>query len=264
MGEISGCIDRECYEKVITIEPQLKGLILRSLISIDRGHIMTTLTKQQKAIFLAKKQLSIFVCDSVNLEGIPMTLPEIQTLMDGVTVGGHKLSDQQIALNQIEAWKALFLSLETDSFRFAKDFVCQLHAIAAKDEALEWGHFRTSGVTIAGTISYTPPVAEKLDGIFSELVDALQKIDDPIDRGIHVFLTMARTQFFFDVNKRLGRLMMNGILLENGAAAINVPAKRQLEFNTLMLKFYETGNQIEMNQFLRSCIDHEIEKIVNS
>ena len=75
---------------------------------------------------------------------------------------------------------------------------------------------------------------------------------------------MARTQFFFDVNKRLGRLMMNGILLENGAAAINVPAKRQLEFNTLMLKFYETGNQTAMNQFLRSCIDPEIEKMITS
>lgn len=98
---------------------------------------MTTLTKQQKAILLAKKQLSIFVCDSVNLEGIPLTLPEILTLVDGVSVGGYKLSDQQIALNQIEAWNALIQSLETNSFRFAKDFVCQLHAIAAKDEALE-------------------------------------------------------------------------------------------------------------------------------
>lgn len=225
---------------------------------------MTTLTRQQKALILAKKLLSMFVCDSVNLEGIPLTLPEIQTLMDGVTVGGHKLSDQQIALNQIEAWKTLFQSLETGRFRFTKDFVCQLHAIAAKDEALEWGHFRTSGVTIAGTISYIPPAAEKLDGIFSELIDSLKKIEEPVDRGIHAFLIMARTQFFFDVNKRLGRLMMNGILLENGAAAINVPAKRQLEFNKLMLDFYESGDQAAMNRFLRSCIDSEIIKMINS
>lgn len=75
---------------------------------------------------------------------------------------------------------------------------------------------------------------------------------------------MARTQFFFDVNKRLGRLMMNGILLENGATAINVPAKRQLEFNKLMLDFYESGDQAAMNQFLRSCIDSEIIKMINT
>lgn len=213
---------------------------------------------------LAKKQLSLFVCDAVNLEGIPLTLPEIQTLMDGITVGGHKLSDQQIALNQIEAWKKLFHSLETGTFQFIKDFVCQLHAIAAKDEALEWGHFRTSGVTIAGTTSYVPPAADQLDGIFSELVKELQEIDNPTDRGIHAFLTMARTQFFFDVNKRLGRLMMNGIILDHGHPAINVPAKRQLEFNTLMLDFYETGDQSKMNQFLRSCIDPKSSEIINS
>jgi hypothetical protein len=35
-----------------------------------------------------------------NLEGINLTLPEIQTLLDGVTVGGHKVSDQNIALIQ--------------------------------------------------------------------------------------------------------------------------------------------------------------------
>jgi len=53
-----------------------------------------------KAIMLAKRQLAEFVCDAVNLEGINFTLPEIQTLLEGITVGGHKVTDQQIALNQ--------------------------------------------------------------------------------------------------------------------------------------------------------------------
>lgn len=44
---------------------------------------------------IAKRQLAEFVCDAVNLEGLNFSLPEIQTLLDGVTVGGHKLSDQQ-------------------------------------------------------------------------------------------------------------------------------------------------------------------------
>lgn len=57
---------------------------------------------------LAKRQLAEFVCDAVNLEGINSPLPEIQTLLDGITVGGHKLSDQQIALNQADTWRTLF------------------------------------------------------------------------------------------------------------------------------------------------------------
>ena len=72
---------------------------------------------------------------------------------------------------------------------------------------------------------------------------------------------MARTQFFWDVNTRMGRFMMNGILLKEGYPVINVPVKRQLEFNTLMLAFYSSNDMQEMNQFLRSCINEKI--IVN-
>jgi len=36
------------------------------------------------------------------------SLPEIQTLLDGITVGGHKVNDQQIALNQADTWRVLF------------------------------------------------------------------------------------------------------------------------------------------------------------
>ncbi|WP_339138427.1 MAG: hypothetical protein WGN25_09120 [Candidatus Electrothrix sp. GW3-4] len=54
--------------------------------------------------------------------------------------------------------------------------------------------------------------------------------------------------------------MMNGFLLQNGFPAINLSAKRQLEFNRLMLDLYTTGEQEAMNSFLRSCLD---EKIIN-
>lgn len=102
-----------------------------------------------KALMLvAKRQLSELVCDAVNLEGHHFTLPEIQTLLGGVTVGGHKITDQQIALNQAETWRTLFKLIETDQFAITVEAVCDLHRIAAKDDALEWGRFRTGSVTI--------------------------------------------------------------------------------------------------------------------
>lgn len=68
-----------------------------------------------KALMLAKREIAVFVLDAVELEGIHFTLPEIQTLLEGITVGGHKLSDQQIAVNQGNAWKSLFQSQQTHS-----------------------------------------------------------------------------------------------------------------------------------------------------
>ncbi len=110
---------------------------------------------QDKALMLAQREVSVFVYDAVQLEGINFTLPEIQTLLEGITVGGHKLGEQQIAVNQGNAWRYLFSCIKSKEFLLNIDFVCQLHHIAAKEEALEWGTFRLGNVTIAGT-SYNP------------------------------------------------------------------------------------------------------------
>jgi Fic family protein len=214
-----------------------------------------------KALMLAKRQLAEFVYDAVNLEGINMTLPEVQTLLDGITVGGHKITDQQIVLNQAKAWRTLFDWIETGQFQLTAEKTCQLHSIAAYEEALYWGRFRSGGVTIAGT-DYRPPEASQLDQLFDEMIAESKGIAEVYDRAIYLFLTMARGQFFYDVNKRMGRFIMNGVLLNAGYPAINLPAKRQLEFNELMLAFYVSGEQKPMNLFLRSCLDERIIKIM--
>ncbi len=206
-----------------------------------------------KAVMLAKRQLAEFVCDAVNLEGINFTLPEIQTLLDGITVGGHKVTDQQITLNQAETWRTIFKLVENNQFEITVEKVCALHLIAAEDETLEWGKFRSGGVTISGT-GYMPPQADLLTELFDRMLNEVFGISDVYDQAIHLFLTMARNQFFYDVNKRMGCFIMNGFLLNFGYPAINLPAKRQLEFNQLMLIFYETGDQEQMNTFLRSCL----------
>lgn len=214
-------------------------------------------TNKPKALLLAKREVSVLVHDAVQLEGINFTLPEIQTLLEGVTVGGHKISDQQIALNQHEAWKHLFSAVQQDAFCVSQEFVCNLHAVAAKEEALEWGSFRSGMVSIAGT-EYVPPVPSVLNEQFEKLQAELKSMADIYDRAIHAFLAMARNKFFDDVNKRMGRFMMNGILLSAGYPAINLPAKKKLEFNQLMLPFYETGDETAMNAFMRGCLNEKM------
>ena len=74
---------------------------------------------------------------------------------------------------------------------------------------------------------------------------------------------MALGQFFYDVNKRMDRFMMKGILLSGGFPIINLPAKRQLEFNRFKMEFYASDQQQPMNVFLRTCLDERIIKIMS-
>ena len=216
---------------------------------------------REKALMLAQREVGVLVHDSVLLEGINFTLPEVNTLLEGVTVGGHKLSDQQVAINQGNAWRFLYAAVKNGDFVLSAAFVCALHEIAGKDGTLEWGRFRSGMVTIAGS-QYMPPQVSELPLKFDELVESTSVLDDIYDKAIHVFLSMALNQFFYDVNKRTGRLMMNGILLSAGFPALNLPAKRKLEFNELMMRFYESGDETEMNLFMRSCIDLRIAEIM--
>ncbi|WP_367869594.1 Fic family protein [Vibrio sp. B1Z05] len=207
---------------------------------------------------LAKRDVPALVYDAVNLEGVAMTLPEVQTILDGITVGGHRISDQNMALNQAKTWERIFELVDSSEFFFSKETALLLHNIAG-EEALEWGKFRSGYVSITGS-DYEPPAPQDLNEKWTEVQTLVDACNDIYDRAITAFLQMARAQFFWDVNKRTGRFMMNGILLSVGFPIINVPAKRQQEFNTLMLDFYASNDMQPMNQFLRSCLNKQIIK----
>jgi len=205
----------------------------------------------KKAIFIAKKLFAELVYDVTSLEGMPYTFPEVQTQLQGITVGGHKISDQKKLEQQALAWKRLIEMVEKQEFSLSKEIACQLQSIVAKDEAAEIGTFRSGGVVITGT-TYIPPRAEALDNNFREMLRRVSSLDVQ-DKGIVVSLDFARNQFFFDGNKRTGILMMNGIFLSNGMLPLSISAKRLLEYNETMIGFYESGRYEAMTAFLKSC-----------
>jgi Fic family protein len=100
---------------------------------------------------------------------------------------------------------------------------------------------RTSGVNIGGAEDILPK-ADELNSIFEDGVNEIKKINHSIIRAITYFLFGAKSQFFFDGNKRTSRLMMNGILLDNGYPILNIKAKNKLEFNRVMIKFYDNDD----------------------
>jgi len=206
----------------------------------------------KKACFLAKKSMSDFVYEMSQLEGNPFTFPEIQTLIDGVTVGGHKVSDEQQILNLVDSWQMLFAKISDNTFAINKETYCELQGYVARNEALEWGVFRNGSVTIAGT-EFKPPEANRLDEIFEAELADLEKVEHPAHKAMLMFLAGCRSQFFWDGNKRTSRLMMTGLLISNGLEAISIPSKKHLEFNQKMVDFYDSGNGTEMMEFLIHC-----------
>ena len=55
------------------------------------------------------------------LERNPFTYPEVKTLLDGVTVGGHKLSDEQQVLSIRNGWNYVIEAVLNNKVSFDMD-----------------------------------------------------------------------------------------------------------------------------------------------
>ena len=208
----------------------------------------------ERVTFRMHRMLPEFVWDASVLEGNPFTFPEVKTLLDGVTIGGRKISDQEQVLNLAESAKHLLALVKAGQFSFNKATFTELHGLVARREALEWGHFRGEGKETGYTPLATIAGAPELNRVFASGLQALE--DDapqPFEKAAAFFLFGALQQFFFDGNKRTSRFMMNGILMSAGIDAISVPAAKAQEFNENMVRFYLEMDATEMMAFLVGC-----------
>ncbi len=209
-------------------------------------------------LMLVEKLLPDVVYNMASLERNPYTYPEIKTLLDGVTVGGHKLSDEQQVLSIRNGWDFVIDSVLNNKVSLDINTFNQLSEIIAKEEALVSGKFRTGEVRIGGT-DFIPPKAEELERTFnSELPIIIERCKSKIDLAFEIFLWMSLNQFYYDGNKRISRLFANVILISSGQGIFNVRVKDRLQFNILMVRFYNTRDADDIFEFLYDyCLERD-------
>ncbi|WP_297452004.1 Fic family protein [Ferrovum sp.] len=220
----------------------------------------------ERVTFRFQRMLPEFVWDASVLEGNPFTFPEVKTLLEGVTIGGRRVADQEQVLNLAESSRRVLALVKAGKFSLDKTTFTDLHGLVARNESLEWGHFRGEGketnytpdVGLGEHGRYTPPAtiagAPELNRVFANGLEALEAdVKQPFEKAAAFFLFGALQQFFFDGNKRTARFMMNGILMSAGIDAISIPAAKAHEFNDKMVRFYLKRDATEMMAFLVDC-----------
>lgn len=207
----------------------------------DRFH----LTPEQ-SLFLAKKKWDENVYCGMRMENRAVTFPQTQTILNGVNVPNVQLDDIQAILNMRDAWKFL-LSTVNEEVTF--EYWCKLNEYIARNEALEWGKLRTGSVGISGT-DYEPPIPTR-EKTIEELENILSVPDaSATDKALEAFTWGARGQFFWDGNKSTSLMLANKILVSSGSGIMTITDKYMEQFNSLLLNYYNTGENEELKQFL--------------
>ncbi|MHB1252507.1 MAG: Fic family protein [Acidimicrobiales bacterium] len=211
-----------------------------------------------------RAHLPELIWNTAALEGNNFTLPEVKTLLDGVTVGGRRLDDAEQILALNDAYNRLDEMVGADEFELTKSVSDELHALLARHEAIESGSFRGEGAVTGGgavhlasggVVEGTPHGAggESLRAHFDHLVAYLAAVDDPRRRALIYFASAVRRQFYFDGNKRTARLMMTGELMSSGFEVVSVPFARKLEFNEALDALFSRDDATDLLRFLATC-----------
>ncbi len=202
------------------------------------------LTPEQN-LFLAKKKWDENVYCGMKMENRAVTFPQTKTILEGVNVPNVRLDDIQAILNMRDSWNYL---LQTISEPLTLDYLCKLNEFIARNEALEWGKLRTGSVGISGT-DYIPPVPDA-NIAASELEDILNADTTATEKALNVFAWGARSQLFWDGNKRTSLVAANKILISASAGMLTIKEDNMQQFNELLVDYYNTGNAATLKAFM--------------
>ena len=203
------------------------------------------LTREQN-VFVAKRNIVDYIWKSANLEGIGVTYPETQAIYDGGIVNGLTV-DKIIAINNLKyAWQFI---LENNDIDYDFKTLCQIHKLTCDKLVLDQnlGTLRTTPVNIGGT-SWKPqfPIESQIKEELTELLNKYTKTE----LAIEVMLWVMRRQMFIDGNKRVAMLFANKIMIDNGCGIITISQNIQSVFFEKLIKFYETGNNTDLKQWI--------------
>ena len=204
---------------------------------------------KEENIFLAKKMLVSSIYSSAKIEGLNVTFPETQTILDGINVSKVKLDDITCILNLRDAWNYVINNIDEE---VNLDFICMVNSFVSRNESLEWGKLRSGKVGISGT-SYVPsiPLKEEVEKKLKEIMS----IENITLRAIKYMLYGMRSQLFWDGNKRTSTIIANKIMINNGKGIILVQEEYIIEFNKLLTEYYNTSNDEKIIEFIyNNCI----------
>ena len=205
------------------------------------------LTREQN-VFVAKRNIVDYIWKSANLEGIDVTYSETQVIYDGGIVNGLTV-DKIIAINNLKyAWQFI---LENEDIEYDYKTLCQIHKLTCDKLVLDQnlGRIRSTPVNIGGTkwkpeFPIESQIKEELEGLLN------QSEKTKTETAIDIMLWIMRRQMFIDGNKRVAMLFANKIMIDNGCGIITISQENQPIFFEKLIKFYETGDNADLKQWI--------------
>ncbi len=200
--------------KVIRLDPRLAARLAEKKARLDLLRPLPPVVVQR----LADDMRVLLTYHSNAIEGNTLTLYETKMVIEeGVTISGQPLRYYLEARNHAEALDAV-QALADAREPITPDTVLELHRLMMDDVLPDAGQWRKGYVHIRGA-SYTPPHPREVPQLMRDWSAWLEDEGlayEPVLRAALAHVTFEAIHPFSDGNGRVGRLLLNLMLLRAG------------------------------------------------
>ena len=172
------------------------------------------------------------------------TLNETETkiiLEDGITIGGKPLKDIYEAVGHSAAYDYIFSLINKKAFKL--NDIKEIHRLFYKHiEESEAGKWRNNNIIVTGT-DYIFPKPDEIENKMLACTDWANSSRNklhPIDFAAILHLKFVTIHPFVDGNGRVGRLLMNLALIQDGYMLALIPPLLRYEYLSSIKKYQQS------------------------
>ena len=202
-----------------------------------------------------------FIFDRNALEGNTLSQPEVETVLKGDVCPGHSLQEHIDVIGTKDAWNYI-LECSAERKMLTQNIIRNIHSLMMINDPDEKGKYRRVKVRIKGA-SNTPVYLDLMEPRMNDLLNIntqRKKVMHPIERIARFHLEFEGIHPFTDGNGRVGRMLMNLELMQNGYPPITISLKQQPEYEKAMNEFLLTHEAGAMIRLISKNLENTLEK----
>jgi len=230
---------KEIKKKLKTIKKQLAEL----------HYIEEELTeKVANNIDFVRRHFADTIYKLAVLEGIPTTLSDTETILEGGKINNMTPTDVRKIVNLKHAWEFVLNKYVLTS-KLDFKIICEINRLVEEGFYYNAGKVRSVPVTIGGT-TYKPPFPIE-SVVKEEIAEMLGKDIACEDKAILLMLYLMKKQIFIDGNKRTAVITANHLFISHGLGLIAIPSEKTDEYKRLLIAYYEGKDEKNIIRFIK-------------
>lgn len=195
----------------------------------------------------ARANMKANIYDQAVLEGVAISFPQTEYIIENGQVNGVSATDVQKILNLKHAWEFI---LDRDVIQSESNYHMLCHIAKLVNEGFFYDGGRIRGIPVQIGTTYVPPLP--IETVVIERIEEIRKQNkEPIDIAIELCMYCMKTQVFMDGNKRASIIFANHYLIAQGMGFLVIPEMDVPKFKKLLVEYYEGAPLEIIGAFLR-------------